>query len=51
MDLTKDDCTNPRRLRLGYNQMAADEDHEREAEEWIEALISDVADEDPDRNT
>lgn len=28
----------------GYRAMAADEEREREAEEWIEGLIGDVAD-------
>ena len=29
----------------GYRAMAADEAREREAEEWVESLIGDVADE------
>jgi hypothetical protein len=29
----------------GYRAMAADEEHEREAMEWIESLATDVADE------
>jgi predicted CopG family antitoxin len=29
----------------GYRAMAADEQREREASEWVEGLISDVADE------
>ena len=29
----------------GYRAMAADEEYEREAQEWIEGLIGDVADE------
>lgn len=37
-------------LRAGYAAMAADEAREREAEEWIEALITDVADEPPRRD-
>jgi predicted CopG family antitoxin len=32
-------------LEEGYRAMAADEEREREAEEWAEALIQDVADE------
>lgn len=32
----------------GYRAMAADEEYEREAEEWVENLTGDVADE-PDR--
>ncbi|MGH6921374.1 MAG: addiction module antitoxin [Geminicoccaceae bacterium] len=32
-------------LEDGYTEMAADEEHEREAMEWIENLVSDVADE------
>ena len=32
-------------LEDGYRQMAADEEREREAIEWIENLVSDVADE------
>lgn len=32
-------------LDEGYRAMAADEQHEREATEWIEAVIGDVADE------
>lgn len=31
-------------LEEGYRAMAADEEHEREAMEWIEGVISDVAD-------
>jgi hypothetical protein len=34
-----------RDLVEGYRAMAADEAREREAEEWIEGLIGDVADE------
>jgi hypothetical protein len=34
-----------RDLLEGYRAMAADEEYEREAEEWIEGLIGDVADE------
>lgn len=30
-------------LAQGYHAMAADEDREREAEEWIEALNEDIA--------
>ena len=30
-------------LAEGYRQMAADIEHEAEAEEWAEALIGDVA--------
>jgi hypothetical protein len=33
-----------RDLEAGYRAMAADEAREREAEEWIEGLIGDVAD-------
>jgi hypothetical protein len=32
-------------LRAGYAAMAADETREREASEWAEGLIADVADE------
>lgn len=32
-------------LASGYAAMAADEEREREAHEWIEGLIGDVADE------
>ena len=32
-------------LEAGYKEMARDEEHEREALEWIEAVIGDVADE------
>ena len=32
-------------LEEGYRAMAADEEHEREATEWIEAVVGDVADE------
>lgn len=32
-------------LDAGYRAMAEDEEHEREAMEWIEAVIGDVADE------
>jgi predicted CopG family antitoxin len=34
----------PNALEEGYRAMAADEEQEREAMEWIEGLISDVAD-------
>jgi hypothetical protein len=34
-----------RDLEAGYRAMAADEEHEREALEWIEGVIGDVADE------
>lgn len=34
-------------LEEGYREMAADEEHEREAMEWIEGLVSDVADQQP----
>jgi predicted CopG family antitoxin len=32
-------------LEAGYRAMAADEEHEREAMEWIEGVVGDVADE------
>jgi hypothetical protein len=32
-------------LEAEYRAMAADEEHEREALEWIEGVVSDVADE------
>jgi predicted CopG family antitoxin len=32
-------------LAEGYRAMAADEEREREAEEWIEALTEEIADE------
>jgi predicted CopG family antitoxin len=35
----------PDDLEAGYRAMAADEEREREAIEWIEGLIGDVADE------
>jgi hypothetical protein len=31
-------------LEAGYRAMAADEEYEREAMEWIEGMIEDVAD-------
>jgi hypothetical protein len=34
----------PDALEAGYRAMAADEAREREATEWVEGLISDVAD-------
>lgn len=37
-----------RDLEEGYRAMAADEEYEREAQEWVENLAGDVADE-PDR--
>lgn len=37
--------SDPEALEAGYAAMAADVDHERDATEWIEALISDI---DPD---
>jgi hypothetical protein len=36
--------TRPADLAEGYRQMAADVEHEMEAEEWAEALIGDVLD-------
>jgi len=35
----------PRDLIEGYRAMAADEEYEREAQEWVENLAGDVADE------
>jgi len=35
----------PRDLIEGYRAMAADEEYEREAREWVENLAGDVADE------
>ena len=32
-------------LLEGYRAMAADEDYEREAQEWVEGLAGDIADE------
>lgn len=32
-------------LEAGYRAMAADEEYEAEALEWIEALVGDVSDE------
>ena len=32
-------------LEAGYRAMAADEEHEREAMEWIEGIVADIADE------
>jgi len=37
-----DDNTTQLDLETQYREMAGDETHEREAEEWIEALIGDV---------
>lgn len=34
-----------RDLIEGYRAMAADEEYEREAEEWVESLTGDIADE------
>ena len=34
-----------RDLAEGYRAMAADEDREREATEWVEGVVGDVADE------
>jgi metal-responsive CopG/Arc/MetJ family transcriptional regulator len=33
------------KIRSGYAAMAADEEYEKEAKEWIEGLIGDVGDE------
>jgi hypothetical protein len=35
----------PEDLEEGYRAMAADEEHEREALEWIEGVVADVGDE------
>jgi len=35
----------PEDLSAAYAEMAADEEREAEAEEWVESLIQDVADE------
>ena len=35
----------PQDLTAAYREMAADEDREREAHEWAEATIRDIADE------
>jgi predicted CopG family antitoxin len=32
-------------LDEGYRQMAEDEEHEKDALEWVEAMVGDVADE------
>ncbi len=32
-------------LEAGYRAMAADEEHERAAMEWIEGIVADIADE------
>jgi hypothetical protein len=32
-----------RDLEAAYRAMAADEEHEREAAEWVEGLIGDIA--------
>jgi hypothetical protein len=32
-------------LADGYREMAADENRERDAEEWVEGVIEDIADE------
>jgi hypothetical protein len=37
--------TEPLDLDAAYCEMAADEEHEAEALEWIEAMVGDVADE------
>jgi hypothetical protein len=34
-------------LAAGYRAMAQDEDYEREASEWVEGLVGDIADEPP----
>jgi predicted CopG family antitoxin len=43
-DLARPHVTH-RDLEAGYRAMAADEEHEVEALEWIEAVIGDIADE------
>jgi hypothetical protein len=35
----------PRDLIEGYRAMAADEEYERDAQEWVESLAGDIADE------
>jgi hypothetical protein len=35
----------PQNLVAGYRAMAADQDYEREAQEWLEGVAGDVADE------
>jgi hypothetical protein len=35
----------PHVMQKGYEAMAMDEEHEREAMEWIEGRVADVADE------
>lgn len=43
-DLARPHVTRPD-LTEGYRAMAADEERERKAEEWVEALTDDIADE------
>jgi hypothetical protein len=45
-DLARPHVTADADLEVGYRAMAADEEREREALEWIEGLVGDVADED-----
>jgi hypothetical protein len=37
-------CATEEELRQGYEQMAGDEEHEREALEWAEAMIGEGLD-------
>ena len=43
-DISGTNQTNQAELAEGYRQMAADVEHETEAEEWAEALVGDVWD-------
>jgi hypothetical protein len=40
-----DDCISEPELEAGYREMASDAEREREAEEWIEALVGDASSE------
>ena len=39
---TEDERDNDARLLEGYRQMAADEEHEKEADEWTEHILFDL---------
>lgn len=44
-EIRADPLVAPGSIEEGYRAMAADEQREREAEEWVEGLVGDVADE------
>lgn len=46
-DLARPHVTGGQNLAAGYAAMAADEEREREAEEWVEGLVGDVGTEPP----